>query len=69
MRLYSITEREVERVLTEGKTQPDPKSRDKAGFFSILKLEGKTFKVAFSRKDDEVFVKTVYSLRKENGEE
>ncbi|MBF8266325.1 MAG: hypothetical protein HW384_2189 [Dehalococcoidia bacterium] len=69
MRLYSITEREVESVLTEGKVQPDPKSRDKAGLFSILKLEEKTFKVAFARQGDEIFVKTVYPLRKYNGEE
>lgn len=69
MRLYSITEREVERVLTEGKIQPDPKSPDKAGFFSTLKLGEKVFKVAFAREDDDIFVKTVYPLRKDNGEE
>lgn len=66
MRLWGISEAEVRGVLEKGKPQVDTKSK-KPGYFVTLAFGNRIIKVAFAREDDEVFIKTVFPLRK--GEE
>ena len=63
MRLWGISEAEVREVLEKGKPELDPKS-EKLGFFVTIALGSRVIKVAFAKENGDVFVKTVFPLRK-----